>query len=665
MQKILLYNHIPAVRDMVRIFLKKKFFVVSHDDPQKIISLLCQHDFSLIIVGIQNDPPPDEQKLLLQLGNRFSGLPCLLLASSKNSLKILKNEYSFIDGGIYPPFSTDTFLESISIIFNEVKSAEKKEGFDPLKKAISSPKKGVPYGKNGAPLNTARVRSSQNRLIDVPAVSKIFDLPVVLFYDHKGKSSLDTKLLIKELPQTGKPILLLGYYGSKEEVVPHVHHLFCNNTLPFLTIQCNRIPEKDLEIELNSISFEPDSEKHPGTIFFRCVDNLSSTSQDQLLEWTYTIDRNISKSMGNVPPGIFFSSTPDLYKKLDSGDFNRDLFYRISGYSVHFPQIKDLGQEIFEIFESLLNLYTTRQNQPTLSLTDEIKEFIQMYSWPWNFLEMEWVIQKILATKSNIPPSLRDLAMLTTHFQIIKLDEPGLRDVQPVYPAESGQATQQNGNIDTVLLEIVHNIKNPLVAIKTFAQLLPDKFNDAEFRENFSRIVNEDIDRIDSFLSDITFHIQLGDPQIKKLDMNKFISDIFEELKPEAETAKISLLPFQENSKIKSKKNVPVLKSDPRILRYVINNIVQQGISDLDPGGKITISCIEPDTKHKSSGSRLIIEMDGSKERKNFFATMTKNVPETLSCLKIILAERVLHKINASMDQDNDSENTSIILHLP
>ncbi len=42
-----------------------------------------------------------------------------------------------------------------------------------------------------------------------------------------------------------------------------------------------------------------------------------------------------------------------------------------------------------------------------------------------------------------------------------------------------------------------HEIRNPLVAIKTFAQLLPERFDDADFRKDFNEIVVQEIDRLD------------------------------------------------------------------------------------------------------------------------------------------------------------------------
>ena len=48
-----------------------------------------------------------------------------------------------------------------------------------------------------------------------------------------------------------------------------------------------------------------------------------------------------------------------------------------------------------------------------------------------------------------------------------------------------------------------HEIRNPLVAIKTFAQLLPERFDDADFRQEFNEIVVQEIDRLDTIITQI------------------------------------------------------------------------------------------------------------------------------------------------------------------
>src|SRR5205085_1060558 len=64
-----------------------------------------------------------------------------------------------------------------------------------------------------------------------------------------------------------------------------------------------------------------------------------------------------------------------------------------------------------------------------------------------------------------------------------------------------------------------HEIRNPLVAIKTFAQLLPERFDDPEFREEFNKIVVQEIDRLDQIINQINDFAHPSELVLKSLDV--------------------------------------------------------------------------------------------------------------------------------------------------
>ena len=64
-----------------------------------------------------------------------------------------------------------------------------------------------------------------------------------------------------------------------------------------------------------------------------------------------------------------------------------------------------------------------------------------------------------------------------------------------------------------------HEIRNPLVAIKTFAQLLPERFDDADFRKNFTNIVVQEIDRLDKIITQINSFAHPAELNMKPLDI--------------------------------------------------------------------------------------------------------------------------------------------------
>jgi nitrogen-specific signal transduction histidine kinase len=64
-----------------------------------------------------------------------------------------------------------------------------------------------------------------------------------------------------------------------------------------------------------------------------------------------------------------------------------------------------------------------------------------------------------------------------------------------------------------------HEIRNPLVAIKTFAQLLPERFDDADFRREFNEIVVKEIDRLDKIITQINNFAHPPELVMKPLDV--------------------------------------------------------------------------------------------------------------------------------------------------
>lgn len=68
-----------------------------------------------------------------------------------------------------------------------------------------------------------------------------------------------------------------------------------------------------------------------------------------------------------------------------------------------------------------------------------------------------------------------------------------------------------------------HEIRNPLVAIKTFAQLLPERFDDADFRKDFNHIVVQEIDRLDQIITQINNFAHPAALIMKSFDLRESI----------------------------------------------------------------------------------------------------------------------------------------------
>ena len=73
-----------------------------------------------------------------------------------------------------------------------------------------------------------------------------------------------------------------------------------------------------------------------------------------------------------------------------------------------------------------------------------------------------------------------------------------------------------------------HEIRNPLVAIKTFAQLLPERFDDPDFRKDFNEIVVQEIDRLDKIITQINNFAHPSELVMKPVDLRASVKKAIE-----------------------------------------------------------------------------------------------------------------------------------------
>ena len=72
---------------------------------------------------------------------------------------------------------------------------------------------------------------------------------------------------------------------------------------------------------------------------------------------------------------------------------------------------------------------------------------------------------------------------------------------------------------------VAHEIKNPLVAIRTFAELLPERYADTDFRDDFAKVVIREIARIDNLVDRLRGIAANAPPQVGTVDIREPMRD--------------------------------------------------------------------------------------------------------------------------------------------
>ncbi len=145
--------------------------------------------------------------------------------------------------------------------------------------------------------------------------------------------------------------------------------------------------------------------------------------------------------------------------------------------------------------------------------------------------------------------------------------------------------TEKLALIGMMSATFAHEIRNPLTSLKTFAQLMPEKYNDAEFRDKFSRIVVGEIERIDGLIEDLLdFSSDGKSPGNKHFDISELLDESVDYVKRRLEFEKKSILVEKKYTEYGID-----LPGDPEKLKHVFINIINNGCQAMDGEGIVTI----------------------------------------------------------------------------
>lgn len=84
--------------------------------------------------------------------------------------------------------------------------------------------------------------------------------------------------------------------------------------------------------------------------------------------------------------------------------------------------------------------------------------------------------------------------------------------------------TDRLSSLETIAGGFAHEVRNPLTSIKTFIQLAPERKDDAEFMRDFSRIVLDDVYRIERLIQEILDYARYMEPKLTEEDVNEIVS---------------------------------------------------------------------------------------------------------------------------------------------
>ena len=223
-----------------------------------------------------------------------------------------------------------------------------------------------------------------------------------------GKSKQTDELikLIQMISKTNSTALILGETGTGKDVIARAIHNSSLRNGPLITVNCAAIPSELLESELfghekgsftgadklRKGKFEQSS---GGSMFLDEIGDMPLALQAKLLRAieNKTIQRVGGSTDIKIDLRLICATHRDLEKKVESGEFRADLFFRINVLPIQVPSLAERRDDIPDLVLNLLKNVDTEDEFKPKFTTDAITALTR-HNWPGNVRELKNLIER-------------------------------------------------------------------------------------------------------------------------------------------------------------------------------------------------------------------------------------------------------------------------------
>src|SRR6202043_1898942 len=209
-----------------------------------------------------------------------------------------------------------------------------------------------------------------------------------------------------------------------------------------------------------------------------------------------------------------------------------------------------------------------------------------------------------------------------------------------------------------------HEIRNPLVAIKTFAQLLPERFDDADFRKDFNAIVVKEIDRLDKIITQINNFAHPPELVFKPIDVRS----------PVKKGLEIARSRYGINGKVELETSLP--SNLPRVLgdetalaevfAHLLTNAAEASADRSNP--RITLSAKPVREGHQPAAVVVTVRDNGTgiapEIKEKIFSPFCTTKPRGMG-LGLPIVKRTVFDHHGRVEVDSTPKGTQVSFVLP
>ena len=123
----------------------------------------------------------------------------------------------------------------------------------------------------------------------------------------------------------------------------------------------------------------------------------------------HEIQRIGSEKSFKIDVRVMAATNRDLEEEIESRNFRKDLYFRLSVIALRIPPLRDRIEDIPILVESYINYLRPRIGCNVFGITEEAQKSLCNYAWPGNVRELINVIERAMLLCNNSEITLDDL----------------------------------------------------------------------------------------------------------------------------------------------------------------------------------------------------------------------------------------------------------------
>ena len=223
--------------------------------------------------------------------------------------------------------------------------------------------------------------------------------------------------IVARVAPTDATVLIMGETGTGKELVARaIHKSSRRSSRAFVSVNCAAIPASLVASELfghEKGSFTGATHRSVGrfesadggTIFLDEIGDLPIETQVALLRVLEEreIERVGSSRPMSVDVRVLAATHRNLKDAVAAGTFRQDLFYRLNGFPIRVPSLRERVGDIPLLVEYLVERYGKRAGKKIRHISKDTLALFQAYDWPGNVRELKNVVERAVILCDSEP----------------------------------------------------------------------------------------------------------------------------------------------------------------------------------------------------------------------------------------------------------------------